>query len=127
MTAKTMITAGAIFGFLTVALGAFGAHVMEQVLAPEMLRIWEKAVDYQALHALALLATGLLALGTGGQERALRIAGYGFVIGMLLFSGSLYLLAITGIKGLGAITPLGGIAFLVGWAALVQVARKVAP
>lgn len=127
MIAKRFISLAAILGFLTVALGAFGAHVLQPVLAPERLGLWAKAVDYQTIHTLALLGTGLLARMTGDGSRALRIAGIAFASGVLLFSGSLYLLALTGIKPLGVITPIGGVAFLIGWAALFMAARRMAP
>jgi len=107
---------GAISGFFTVALGAFGAHGLKQVLSPGLLQTFNTGVDYQGLHSLALLATGLL-LRTEDQS-ALRVAGWCFSTGILLFSGSLYLLALTDARWLGAVTPFGGTAFLVGWGAL---------
>ena len=98
------------------AAGAFGAHGLKQHLTLEMLVIFETAARYEMYHALALLACGLWQ--SRSSSRALQTAGWAFVIGTLLFSGSLYVLAVTGTKWLGAITPFGGVAFLVGWAAL---------
>jgi len=107
---------GSVFGFLGVALGAFGAHGLQSRLAPADMAIFETAVRYQMYHALALLAAAWLAGGGGGRGSVL--AGWAFVVGIALFSGSLYLLVFTGERWLGAITPLGGVAFLVGWLAL---------
>lgn len=96
--------------FLAVGLGAFGAHSLKATLqAHEMVSVWEKAVLYHFLHALALLVLALHGIGT-------RAPSILFVAGIILFSGSLYLLALTNIRWLGAITPLGGICFLAGWA-----------
>ncbi|WP_456405248.1 DUF423 domain-containing protein [Thiolapillus sp.] len=111
--ARIWLLTGAIGGFLTVALGAFGAHGLKPLLSAEMLATYNKAVQYQGLHALALLATGLLLRET--DLPSLRWAGRSFTLGMLLFCGSLYLLAITNFRILGAITPLGGLSFLAGW------------
>ena len=111
------IAAGALAGLLGVAGGAFGAHALRSRLAPDLLAIFEVAVRYQMYHALALvlvgLAEGKLPAGT------LRLAGGCFIAGIVIFSGSLYALALSGVRWLGAITPLGGVAFLVGWAALL--------
>ena len=122
--AKLWIVFGATYGLLGVALGAFGAHALRERLAPEMLRVWETAVQYQFWHALALLAVGALALRAPAPGVAW--AGGGFALGVLLFSGSLYALALSGIRVLGAITPIGGVALLVGWAALLWVALRMA-
>ncbi len=104
---------GAALCFLAVALGAFGAHALKDTLALHtMTEVWNKAVLYQFVHALALLI--LAALPGGG-----RPAGWFFFGGIVLFSGSLYLLALTNIRWLGAITPLGGLCFLAGWITLV--------
>ena len=124
--AKRFLLIGAGYGGLAVALGAFGAHALKERLGPELLRVWDTAVQYQAWHALALLAVGLLALRA--PSTALCMAGAAFALGVLLLSGSLYVRALTGVRGLGAITPLGGVAFLLGWAALlVAVARMDSP
>ncbi|HDK38049.1 MAG TPA: DUF423 domain-containing protein [Thiolapillus brandeum] len=104
---------GALLGFLTVALGAFGAHGLKNLLSTDMLVVYNKAVHYQGLHTLGLLITGLLL-----REQALphlRWAARLFTLGILLFCGSLYFLAITQNRMLGAITPLGGLSFLGGW------------
>ena len=113
---------GAVFGFLGVALGAFGAHGLKGTLAPEMLAVFETGVRYQVYHALALLALGL----SGDRlPRALTLwAGRLFAGGVVVFSGSLSGLAVTGIKWLGAITPFGGAALLAGWAVLAVAAWR---
>lgn len=114
--ANTWLLLGAIFGFLTVALGAFGAHSLKDVLDEYSRSIYEKAVLYQMFHAMALLVLGVLR--SLRPELSLQGSGWAFVIGIVLFSGSLYLLAITGWRFLGAITPFGGVAFLIGWGLL---------
>jgi uncharacterized membrane protein YgdD (TMEM256/DUF423 family) len=114
---KFWLISAAVSGFLSVALGAFGAHSLKNVLDEYGKSIYEKAVIYQMFHTLALLAVGLMQHLS--KESSFSIAGWGFLIGILLFSGTLYLLAVSGIKWLGAITPLGGIAFLVGWVSLL--------
>jgi uncharacterized membrane protein YgdD (TMEM256/DUF423 family) len=114
---------GAVFGFLAVALGAFGAHALRSRLAPSDLAIYETGVRYQMYHALALL---LVAWATSQWPAAgtLRAAGWLFVVGILLFSGSLYALALSGHRMLGAVTPLGGLAFLVAWVLLAWTALR---
>lgn len=114
--ARPWLLLGALNGLLTVALGAFGAHVLKTRVIPDLLAVYQTGIHYHGIHALALLAVGLLALYR--PCRALTIAGISFTLGILLFSGSLYLLAITGVRGLGAVTPIGGIAFVGGWATL---------
>ena len=116
MSSRPWLVLGAIGGLLSVALGAFAAHALKNMLDPELLRIFEKGVRYQGVHSLALLATGLLL--REAPLPSLRAAALAFALGMLLFSGSLYLLALTGIRSLGMVTPLGGVAFLAGWALL---------
>ncbi|TYO98447.1 uncharacterized membrane protein YgdD (TMEM256/DUF423 family) [Geothermobacter ehrlichii] len=116
---RLLLLLGALGGFLGVVLGAFGAHGLEGALSEKMLATWNKAVHYQQLHALALLATGLLArqqsaVGEKGWQRA----GCAFLLGILLFSGSLYLLVLTEARWLGMVTPFGGLAFLAGWGLL---------
>jgi uncharacterized membrane protein YgdD (TMEM256/DUF423 family) len=106
----------AFFGFTGVALGAFAAHGLKSRLTPEYLTIFHTGVTYQLVHTLALLGVALLATQIPG--RLIAWAGASFVIGILLFSGSLYLLTVTGVSKLGIITPFGGLAFLVGWLCL---------
>jgi len=107
---------GAINGFLTVAFGAFAAHGLKPLLSDGLFEVFHTGVEYQGIHALALLAVGLI--DRRADSRALRIAGWAFASGILLFSGSLYLLAITDARWLGMVTPFGGTAFLLGWGAL---------
>lgn len=103
----------AFFGFTGVALGAFAAHGLKNRLTPEYLAIFHTGVTYQLVHTLALLGVALLATQIPG--RLMTWAGASFAIGILLFSGSLYVLTLTGVSKLGIITPFGGLAFLVGW------------
>jgi len=114
---RTFIFIGSLAAALGVAFGAFGAHGLRNRLSPEMVAVFETAVRYEMYHALALLA--LAALMTRFDGYLFHIAGWSFTVGIVLFSGSLYLLALTGVRILGAITPLGGIAFIVGWVCLV--------
>lgn len=107
-------------GFIVVGLGAFGAHGLRNLLDAARLGTWETAVQYQMLHVTALLAVGLLSLR--GELALLRWSGWSFVLGTLLFSGSLYVLALTGVSWLGMITPLGGVCFLLGWGLLFKAA-----
>ncbi len=114
--------AGAIAGFLGVALGAFGAHGLKTRLSPEMLNIFEVGVRYHMYHALALLAAaGACTKWPGTLTNA---AGWLFVAGIVIFSGSLYVLSISGLRWLGAITPIGGVAFLAGWVCLAVAALR---
>lgn len=105
---------GTLSGALAVVLGAFGAHGLEERLTPEKLDTYQIGVRYHFYHSLALVAVGL-AQGIWPGAGLLTTAGWLFVVGILLFSGSLYLLAVTGPRWLGAITPLGGLAFIAGW------------
>lgn len=114
---STFLLIGALAAFAGVALGAFGAHGLRTRLSPEMLAVFETGVRYQMYHALALLLTAA-AMGRIGDARLLAIAGWFFVAGIVLFSGSLYALTLSGVSMLGAITPIGGLAFLIGWACL---------
>ncbi len=119
------ISLGAIFAFLGVGCGAFGAHGLESKLEPRMLAIWETAARYQMYHALALIGLGLwIKQEPGALPPSASITGWAFTLGIVLFSGSLYALALSGIKVLGAITPLGGLAFLIGWIAFAFTALK---
>ena len=115
--ANTFMLLGSLAGFLGVAAGAFGAHALRSRLSSDMLAVFETAVRYQMYHALALLITAAV-IGRVGDARLLSIAGWSFITGVVLFSGSLYGLALSGTSGLGAITPLGGVAFLLGWGCL---------
>jgi uncharacterized membrane protein YgdD (TMEM256/DUF423 family) len=114
---RTFLLLGAILGFLGVALGAFGAHGLRSRLAPDMLAVFETGVRYQMYHVFALLIVAA-AIGQAGSARLLVVAGWCFIAGILIFSGSLYALALTSTGVLGAITPIGGLAFLAGWACL---------
>lgn len=104
---------GACFGGLGVAAGAFGAHALKSVLSAEMLAVYETAARYQMYHALALLAVGLLINQV--PDKGYQKAGWLFLIGIVLFCGSLYVLALSGVGWLGAVTPLGGLAWIGGW------------
>ena len=110
---RIFFSLGAVLGALGVAAGAFGAHALKGRLTPEMLAVFETGVRYQLVHALGLLAVGWAAgRWTSG---AVRAAGWLFVAGVFLFSGSLYVLCLTGVRAFGAITPIGGAAFIAGW------------
>ncbi len=113
---------GAVAGGLGVVLGAFGAHALKARLTPELLTIFETGVRYHMYHAVALLAVGVAA--TRWTSASVGAAGWGFVIGIVVFSGSLYILALTGVRAWGAVTPLGGVAFIVGWFALAWAALR---
>jgi uncharacterized membrane protein YgdD (TMEM256/DUF423 family) len=113
---KTLMFVGALLGGVGVALGAFAAHGLRGRLSPEMLAVFETGVRYHMYHALAILVTAVLMSRIEG--RAIVIAGWSFGVGILIFSGSLYALALSGVTILGAITPIGGVAFLVGWISL---------
>tara|TARA_B100000029_G_scaffold340822_1_gene333082 strand:- start:5071 stop:5448 length:378 start_codon:yes stop_codon:yes gene_type:complete len=121
---KILILYAAINGFLAVTLGAFAAHGLETIIAADLLETFVTAVDYHMYHSLALLATAVLGLQFP-QEKLLRLAGILFLLGILFFSGSLYLLALSGARWLGAITPIGGIFFLAAWANLFWFAYKL--
>jgi uncharacterized membrane protein YgdD (TMEM256/DUF423 family) len=125
MSSRLALTLAALLLFAAVGLGAFGAHALKARLAPEMLATWQTAVQYHAWHALALLAIGLYTMHRPGAP-AIGVAAWLFVAGIALFSGSLYALALTGVRGLGAVTPFGGIAFLAGWLAFAWAAWRAA-
>ena len=114
---------GSLMMLLGVALGAFGAHGLKDVLSPEAKQTYQTAVFYHLVHGLALLAVGWFST-LKPHEPLVHRAGWAFLIGILLFSGSLYLLSLTGIKKLGLITPLGGLALLVGWCCLALAAES---
>ncbi len=113
---------GALYGFLGVAFGAFGAHALRARLPADALAIWHTAVEYQFYHAGALLLIGLA--GGGARQKTLQLAAICFAVGVLLFSGSLYALALSGVRALGAVTPLGGLLFLIGWLTLLRSALR---
>ena len=121
--AKVFITLASLSGMLAVMLGAFGAHALKGRLDDYALGVFQTAVQYHFYHSFALLAVGILALSQP-QTALLKSSGWLFLLGILIFSGSLYLLALTGVRWLGAITPLGGVAFIAGWACLAWVAIK---
>jgi uncharacterized membrane protein YgdD (TMEM256/DUF423 family) len=113
---RTFAALGAVSAFAAVAAGAFGAHALKSRLSPDLLAIFETGARYQMYHALGMLAAAWASSRWPGAAAA--AAGWLFVLGTVLFSGSLYALALTGVRWLGAITPLGGVAFLLGWLAL---------
>lgn len=117
---RALVAAGAILGFLAVGLGAFGAHALRDHLAVDRMAIYQTGVQYHLAHALAILLVAQMA-----DRLNARAVGWLWVAGIVLFSGSLYALAITGIRVLGAITPLGGICFLAGWALLAVRALRI--
>lgn len=122
--AKLFITLASLSGMLAVMIGAFGAHGLRGKLDDYAMGVFETAVQYHFYHALALLAVGVIALSQP-HTTLLKSSGWLFVLGTLIFSGSLYVLAITGVKWLGAITPLGGLAFIAGWACLATASWKL--
>jgi uncharacterized membrane protein YgdD (TMEM256/DUF423 family) len=121
---RTFLMLAAVFGFTGVGLGAFAAHGLKGRLSPEHLAVFQTGVLYQLIHALALL--GIAILATHLQGRLVGLAGTFFAIGIVLFSGSLYVLTLSGISKLGIITPFGGLAFLAGWVCLGLVAWRLA-
>ncbi|HUN92258.1 MAG TPA: DUF423 domain-containing protein [Burkholderiaceae bacterium] len=115
---RVFLSAGAIFGALAVAAGAFGAHALKAQLPAETLSIFETAARYQMFHALALLASAWAVARWPGRRSS--AAGSCFIGGVVLFSGSLYLLSLTGIRGFGAVTPIGGLLWVAGWILLAS-------
>jgi uncharacterized membrane protein YgdD (TMEM256/DUF423 family) len=113
--AKLFVFLGALAGAAGVALGAFGAHALKTRLSADMLAVWQTAVQYHFWHALGLVAIGIVIAVALPGSTTLRWAGWLMVAGLVLFSGSLYALALTGARWLGAVTPLGGIAWIVSW------------
>lgn len=119
------IIAGAINAFIAVALGAFGAHALKEKLSEKYLAIWETAVQYQMYHAIGLIVIGILmSASILGPVSQLNWAGYLMLAGIVIFSGSLYVLSLSGVGILGAITPIGGLAFLVAWILVILAAVK---
>jgi uncharacterized membrane protein YgdD (TMEM256/DUF423 family) len=120
MKPHAWIITGAVLGALTVALGAFGAHALKDRLAPADLELWKTAVQYQGMHAMALVFFGL-----AQQARPRRcLAGWSFLLGTVVFSGTVYALALGGPRWLGAITPFGGMLLIVGWIAFAASAAR---
>jgi uncharacterized membrane protein YgdD (TMEM256/DUF423 family) len=113
MKNQKILLTGAIFMALAVLLGAFGAHALKKILSPDMLAIYQTAVQYQFYHALGLLAVGIIGLHL--PSKWIRWSGILLTAGIILFSGSLYVLSLSGIKIFGAITPIGGVSFVIGW------------
>lgn len=112
------MTIAAILGGLSVAAGAFASHALKEKLGERAIEIFETAARYQMYHALALLLVAILISQAETSHALLTAAGIAFIAGVLIFAGSLYVLSLTGIREMGAITPLGGLAFLVGWGCL---------
>jgi uncharacterized membrane protein YgdD (TMEM256/DUF423 family) len=121
--AKTFLVAGGVASLLAVALGAFGAHALRNRISPEMLAVWHTGIEYHVFHALGLLAVGIVAIHLP-DSTLLRWSGWAMFAGMVLFSGSLYVLALSGERWLGAVTPIGGLAFLAAWALFVAAVLK---
>ncbi|SFW28880.1 DUF423 domain-containing protein [Nitrosovibrio sp. Nv17] len=115
--ARIFLVLGAINAALCIALGAFGSHGLKQRLSADMLAVYQTGVQYHFYHALGLLAVGL-ALQRFPASRPIVLSGWLMLAGIVLFSVSLYALSLTGIRGLGAVTPVGGVAFLLAWASL---------
>jgi uncharacterized membrane protein YgdD (TMEM256/DUF423 family) len=109
--------AGSVLGFFAVVLGAFGAHGIKNQITPESMQIYQTASQYQMFHALALVGLGawLSAHPDFAQSKLSQFCGWGFILGTIVFSGSLYFLSVTGIRWLGAVTPIGGVLFLMSW------------
>ena len=117
---RTFVALGALFAGLAVAAGAFGAHGLKGRLAPDMLEVFETAARYQMYHALGLLAVAVAVV----RWPATALAGWCMVAGIVIFCGSLYVLSLSGIRWLGAITPIGGVAFIAGWLLLALAALR---
>ncbi|GIO89649.1 MULTISPECIES: DUF423 domain-containing protein [Paenibacillus] len=118
---RTFIAWGSVLMALSVAIGAFGAHMLEGKISADELAVYETGVHYHMIHGIAVLIAGILA-GALGESRKLYWAGTLFIAGVIIFSGSLYVLSISGAKWLGAITPIGGVSFIVGWIMLLSAA-----
>jgi uncharacterized membrane protein YgdD (TMEM256/DUF423 family) len=125
MTDRVFVFLGALNMLVAVGAGAFGAHGLKRVLSAEMLAVWQTAVTYQVAHALGMLAIAALSPRYGSALWS--ASGWTMFAGIVIFSGSLYLLALTGIRWLGAITPVGGAAFLAAWAMMAWAAWRAGP
>jgi uncharacterized membrane protein YgdD (TMEM256/DUF423 family) len=119
---RTFVSLGAALAFLGVALGAFGTHALRARVTPKDLETWNTAVQYHTIHAVALVLIGLICAQT--EAPLVRRAGWLHVAGIAIFGGTLYCLVLTGQRWLGAVTPLGGLCFLIGWLCLALGARK---
>ncbi len=120
---KAWLAIAAINGLISVAAGAFGAHGLANRLSEKDLAIFETGARYQMYHTVALIAVAWVAAQS--PSATIRLAGWSFLVGIVLFSGSLYALTLTGVRGLGAITPIGGTAFLIGWGLLAYAALRM--
>lgn len=122
MNPRALFAAGALLAALGVAAGAFGSHLLRARLTPDLFAVWETAARYQAIHALGLIAAAWA--GTRWPGRPAAISGALLLAGLVVFSGSLYLLALTGLRGLGAVTPAGGLLLIAGWLGLAWTALR---
>ncbi|MEI6141665.1 MAG: DUF423 domain-containing protein [Mariniphaga sp.] len=120
---KLFLVLSAISGALAVLLGAFGAHLLKQIITPELLEVYKTGVQYHFYHTFALLAVGII--GRQYPSAILKWSGYLFIAGIVIFSGFLYLLAITGIKALGLIVPIGGLSLVAAWICLLIHCLKI--
>ena len=127
MFSRLVLSTGAGFALLAVMLGAFAAHGLKAVLDSQQLALFETASKYQMYHALALLVVGVLLTNPRFSRSLLKLSALAFILGIILFSGSLYLLALLGVSWLGAITPIGGLALLTGWLVMMVAALKPVP
>lgn len=118
MKSSDLVITGSFFMAIAVAFGAFGAHVVQDLLTPDRFEVYKTAVEYQFYHAIGLLILGLLTIQTG-SNRWFKWSAYSLITGILFFSGSLYILTLTDTAWLGAVTPLGGFAFILGWCFLI--------
>jgi uncharacterized membrane protein YgdD (TMEM256/DUF423 family) len=125
-SAKLFLVSGAAFALAAVLLGAFGAHALKDYLASELTPVYHTAVEYQFYHALGLLAVGILAKSMP-ESVSLRWSGALMIAGIILFSGSLYAFCLTGVRWLGVVTPVGGLAFIAAWACLIFAVAKIRP
>ncbi|ASP37823.1 hypothetical protein CHH28_03655 [Bacterioplanes sanyensis] len=129
MRARSAVMLAAVAGFSAVALGAFGAHGLKKVLSPQWLTVYQTGVQYHLIHAVVLLAVGLiLTQPMPQQSRAwLARAAWLLLVGLLLFSGSLYALAVSGVSAIGMITPIGGVSWLLAWVCIGLAGRQFSP